>query len=149
MPRHSTLIPLSHDHHEALLIALRLKKGGPTSQHDHLWPTDTAKQLHYLKVFFENELLPHFKLEEEILFPVASKLDELRPLVEKLLAQHTIMKGMMDQISKNDSIDESMKKTLTDFGVQLESHIRTEERELFPKLEEAEKEGRIVLPELK
>ncbi|MFI5263092.1 MAG: hemerythrin domain-containing protein [Candidatus Kapaibacterium sp.] len=149
MPRHSSLVPLSHDHHEALLIALRLKKGGPTSPHDHLWPTDLQKQIHSLQLFFERELLPHFALEEEILFPVAATLDELQVPVENLLSQHQKMRDMIRAIS--DSIEDELhlKKLLSEFGLLLESHIRTEERELFPKLEIAEEQGRIKLPYLK
>ena len=149
MPRHSSLVPLSHDHHEALLIALRLKKGGRASQHDHLWPTDLRKQLHSLRLFFERELLPHFKLEEEILFPVAITIEELHDTVTGLLTQHQKMREMIDTISRSEVDNPDLKKVLADFGILLESHVRTEERELFPKLEEAEKEGRVMLPKLK
>jgi iron-sulfur cluster repair protein YtfE (RIC family) len=149
MPRHSLLIPLSHDHHEALLIALRLKKGGPTSRHDRLWPTDLKKQVHSLQLFFEKELLPHFNLEEEILFPIAATLYELQHTVTSLLAQHQKMRELIREISQITEDDERLKKVLADFGILLESHVRTEERELFPRLEEAEKQGRIALPPLK
>jgi len=148
MPRHSTLIPLSHDHHEGLLIALRLKKGGPASTNDKLWPTDLKQQIRSLAFFFERELLPHFNLEEEILFPVAVSIEELQPLVEKLLVQHQQMRSAIGNISQLRDEDD-LKKALTDFGALLESHVRTEERELFPQLEEAERQGRVALPNLK
>ena len=149
MPRHQYLIPLSHDHHEALLIALRLKKGGPTSQHDHLWPTELSGQIHSLQLFFERELLPHFVIEEGILFPVASAMEDLQDLIENLLAHHQKMRDMILEISLHKDNEEVLKKLLPEFGLLLESHIRTEERELFPKLEIAEQEGRVVLPKLK
>jgi iron-sulfur cluster repair protein YtfE (RIC family) len=148
MPRHTSLIPLSHDHHEALLIALRLKKGGPTSQHDTLWPKELQQQVHSLKLFFERELLPHFKIEEEILFPAASAIAELDELVKELKRQHQNMRELMADISSADD-DLILKNKLEEFGKLLESHVRTEERELFPKLEESEKEGRITIPILK
>ena len=149
MPRHTLLIPLSHDHHEALLIALRLKKGGPTSLHDTLWPTDFHKQVRSLKVYFENELLPHFKLEEEVLFPIASTIGELQQTVIDLLEQHKKMREMIHEISLLKEANLHSKKVLTDFGALLESHVRNEERDLFPKLEEAEKQGRVKMPVLK
>ncbi len=149
MPRHTTLIPLSHDHHEALLIALRLKKGGPTSQHDHLWSTELPKQLHSLQLFFERELLPHFKLEEEILFPVAATIEEIQPLIKTLLDQHQQMRYLINNLFQITGDDDRLKKELASFGLILESHIRSEERELFPKLEEAEMQGRVKLPILK
>ena len=148
MPRHSTLIPLSHDHHEALLISLRLKKGGPASVNDKLWPTDLKQQVRSLLLFADHELYPHFKLEEEILFPIALTLEELLPLIKILLAQHQEMRDLIGNIS--EIIDEDdLEKNLADFGALLESHVRTEERELFPKLEEAETQSRITLPYLK
>ncbi len=148
MPRHSNLIPLSHDHHEALLIALRLKKGGPTSEHDRLWPTALDGQVRSLLLFYERELVPHFRLEEEILFPIAIKIAELEELVKKLITQHQMMRdaiGIISQITDGDGL----KKDLADFGLLLESHIRTEERELFPKLEETASKGKVTLPHLK
>jgi len=148
MPRHSSLIPLSHDHHEALLIALRLKKGGPTSQHDRLWSTELPKQIHSLKLYFERELLPHFKLEEEILFPAASEIPEIQEIISTLLSQHQQMCEIMKNISAL-SDESSLKKEMEDFGTLLESHVRLEERELFPKLEEAEIEGRLAIPVLR
>ena len=148
MPRHTNLIPLSHDHHEALLIALRLKKGGPTSQHDHLWSTELPKQLHSLQLFFKRELLPHFKLEEDILFPAAMVLEELHPLIESLLAQHEQIRKKISTIFLITD-DDLVKNELADFGLLLESHIRSEERELFPKLEAAEVEGRVKVPMMK
>ena len=148
MPRHSSLIPLSHDHHEALLVALRLKKGGPTSPHDTLWSHELPKQVHSLQLFFERELLPHFKLEEEILFPAASGLEELQPTVKNLLSQHQRMREMIENITSLQE-EARLKKEMAGFGALLEAHVRIEERELFPKLEEAEREGRIRIPALK
>ena len=148
MPRHFRLIPLSHDHHEALLIALRLKKGGPTSEHDRLWPTDLAGQVRSLLLFYERELLPHFKLEEEILFPEAAALPELEEMVKDLLTQHKQIRAAIGEITQiND--EEHLKKELANFGILLESHVRLEERVLFPKLEESERVGKITLPHLK
>jgi hemerythrin-like domain-containing protein len=148
MPRHSSLIPLSHDHHEALLIALRLKKGGPTSQHDHLWPNDIKNQIKFLHLYFERELLPHFKLEEELLFPAASQVEGLQTTITNLLDQHQRMREMIKNITDFED-ENTLKKAMADFGVLLESHVRLEERELFPKLEEAEKDGKIKLPYLR
>ena len=148
MPRHSTLIPLSHDHHEALLIALRLKKGGPASVNDRLWPTDLKLQVRSLLLFYDQELLPHFKLEEDVLFPASVALTELQPLIESLILQHQELRKAINSISAL-SDEEHLRKTLSGFGALLESHVRTEERELFPKLEEAERQGRVVLPNLK
>lgn len=148
MPRHSTLIPLSRDHHEALLIALRLKKGGPASENDRLWPVDLMLQVRSLLLFVEQELLPHFKLEEEILFPAGCTIEELQPLVKNLLDQHQVMRDSIGRI-KEISDENLLKKELIDFGILLETHVRNEERNLFPKLEEAEMQGRIILPHLK
>src|SRR5438105_4325169 len=111
---------------------LFLKKGGPTSQHDRLWSSDLPKQVHSLKLYFERELLPHFKLEEEILFPAAAVIPEMREIISTLLAQHQQMREMMKDISLL-SDESKLKKEMADFGALLEAHVRLEERELFPK----------------
>ena len=148
MPRHNSLIPLSHDHHNALLVALRLKKGGPSSIHDTLWPTDHEGQVRSLLLFAEQELFKHFELEEEILFPAISALDELSTFVAELIEDHQLMRSQIDKI-RSLTQDSDIAHLLSIFGVLLENHIRKEERQFFPKLEEAEANGRFVFPKLR
>jgi hemerythrin-like domain-containing protein len=110
MPRHKTLIPLSQEHHHTLVLALRLKKGGPTT-HKDLWPTDLKSQIEQTIEYCDGEILPHFELEERTIFPIAKDLETAKP------------------------IEDNAKTALRALGERLEKHIRKEERDLFPLLE--------------
>ncbi|MEI8134217.1 MAG: hemerythrin domain-containing protein [bacterium] len=148
MPRHATLIPLSHDHHEALLVALRIKKGGPVSLNDRMWPADFHQQIRAIKLYCERELLPHFAIEEEFLFPVADWLTGLNGLMLTLRSQHEAMRNFFKHLTESPD-EATSRKLVEEFGSTLEAHVRLEERELFPALERASESGLIVLPSLK
>lgn len=142
MPRNEALIPLSHDHHHGLVVALRLKKGGPASPNDS-WLAGADNQTPQLIKFADNELLHHFQLEEELLFPVLLGLgiDEVSILTRELLSEHTAMRTSLDAIRLSSDAT-----SLKHFGDLLETHIRKEERVLFPLIEREIEKGSIVLP---
>jgi hypothetical protein len=60
--RHESLIPLSREHHDALLLAWRLRTGDLSKREPEL----RAK---HVSAFFEYRLINHLQLEEELLFP--------------------------------------------------------------------------------
>ena len=138
MPRHAALIPLSHDHHHALVLALRLKKGGPASQNDRGWPTDISGQLQSTLEFAKDELLPHFLIEEEILYPAAreQRSESLDLLIGQLLEDHTSMRAVLHDLKSTQAPESEILGQLQQFGAQLGKHIRREERELFPLIEQ-------------
>lgn len=144
MPRNPALIPLSHDHHDALLVALRLKKGGPSSPHDTLWPIEPTQQLEALLRFAETELYPHFLLEEELLFPASiNKSVSIDLLIASLLEDHSAMRASLKMLKTYNP--EEVGERMRLFGESLEKHIRREERELFPMIEEQIALGNIIL----
>ena len=142
MPRNASLIPLSHDHHHGLVVALRLKKGGPASPNDS-WLEGADNQVPQLIEFADNELLNHFRLEEELVFPVLLELgiDEVSALTHELLQEHQTMRASLDSIRVS-----SDPTVLKHFGELLEAHIRKEERILFPVIEREIEKGSIILP---
>jgi|CXWL01.1.fsa_nt_gi iron-sulfur cluster repair protein YtfE (RIC family) len=142
MARHVSLIPLSHDHHHGLVVALRLKKGGPASQNDS-WLAGDDTQASQLLEFADSELLNHFMLEEELIFPILLSIGnhEITNLTKELIEEHRVMRASLDKIRQ--SSDQSM---LKHFGELLESHIRKEERILFPLIEREIEKGSIILP---
>jgi hemerythrin-like domain-containing protein len=141
--RHPTLVPLSHDHHEALLVALRLKKGGSSSPHDTMWPTAPAAQADALIRFADRELLAHFQIEEDLIFPAAAK-SGLSELVNHLLAQHAEMRAKIAELPTRRE-EPNLPAILRSFGELLEGHIRREERELFPRVEALIENGAIAI----
>lgn len=77
---------------------------------------------------FLNELEPHFQFEEVSLLPLLHST-EIQPLVERTLADHQQLRGLLDALRQNDA------GALDRFGKCLSAHVRFEERELFPVLE--------------
>ena len=70
MKRHESLVPLSRDHHEALLLAQRIRKGKSVAFRSD-WPEDRGLQRDRLVEYFDTRLTYHFQAEEDFLFPLA------------------------------------------------------------------------------
>lgn len=129
--RHSALIPLSHDHHHGLALALRCRKHalGQLNPGDQGSLEDCAGEV---RRFFEHALTPHFEAEEKVLFTLLSGYTQCRPVVEKLENEH---REFRERLSPDKEPGE-LRKFLFDVGDLLEQHIRREERVLFPMFEE-------------
>jgi len=127
--RHNSLQPLSRDHHRGLILAQVLKKSAPAYRG---LPTTLEGKKQYSISFYNTELVKHFKLEEEILFPLVNgRNSEIDKLVEQIINEHRQMKRMIIEIQKTAELENK----LDEFGRLLEKHIRIEERKLFPKIE--------------
>jgi|SRR5208283_2237439 len=80
--RHESLIPLSHEHHDGLLLAWRLRTGDLSKREREL----RAK---HVSAFFEYGLINHLKLEEELLYRACrSVLGVEASLIHLLLNDH-------------------------------------------------------------
>jgi hemerythrin-like domain-containing protein len=126
--RHDTLIPLSHQHHQGLVLSQRTEKGLAR-------PDADLEQLAAALVrFFDAELTTHFRAEEEVLFPAMKQnLGDLA-IIAELLAEHERLRSLIDSLRRPRSADRSMLQT---FAELLRSHIQREERELFVTFEDA------------
>lgn len=133
--RHPSLIPLSHDHHHGLVMALRLtrrRSRAPESK----WPLDLPSQAEETIAFYRRELLPHFHAEEGILFPrLAPFLPPQETVVSDLIAEHKEMGSLVAELRVGLHRGNHLDEILPRFGSLLERHIRTEERRLFPLFE--------------
>src|ERR1700730_11761326 len=117
--RHESLIPLSHEHHDALLLAWRLRTGDLSKRVPEL----RAK---HVSAFFEYRLINHLNVEEELLFPAfRAVLCVEATLIDVLLSDHSELRA------KAAAIKTGAHDQLDSFCVLLERHIRTEERQLF------------------
>ena len=126
MKRSAALIPLSHDHHQALFVA-KLLRDAPDS-------ADLGESARSAFVeFWTSEGENHFRVEEEVLAKgaglpgsVAGKeLDQMRD-------EHIRIRGLVDSLG-----DEPDPENLKELGQVLADHVRFEERELFPLIEQA------------
>jgi iron-sulfur cluster repair protein YtfE (RIC family) len=130
MKRHPALYSLSHDHHQGLILAQQLKKNAP--QYKGM-PSNLEGRKDYTLSFYKSELVKHFADEEKILFPaVINKSDEVDRLIKEIISEHRQMESLVSELEKTHELE----IVLDELGKLLEIHIRKEERELFPAIQE-------------
>lgn len=127
MKRDPALVPLSHDHHHALVQARRLRRasGGP----------DAAAVAAGFLQFLAAETLPHFRLEEELLFPEAVDHAEAREPLVRTLLEHQRLRALAAELERRLAAGEAPDEVMDAIGRLLEEHVRHEERVLFPLIE--------------
>ena len=132
MKRNAALASLSRDHHRALFVAQTLRRA--TEQ-------TAGEARESFLVYWTTHGRRHFRLEEETLLPgYAAYGDAHHPLVLAVLGDHVAIRQRSDQLAADPSVSP---QALHDLGARLASHVRLEERELFPLIEQA-----IPAPEL-
>ena len=123
MKRNPILQPLSREHHTALTLAKSCERAAKSGD---VVLVDKACQ-RVIRAF-SDALEPHFQFEEVSLLPLLHST-ETQPLIERTLADHQQLRGLLDALRQNDAA------ALDNFGKCLSAHVRFEERELFPVLE--------------
>jgi iron-sulfur cluster repair protein YtfE (RIC family) len=130
--RHPSLIPLSHDHHHGLALALRCRKQA-LGQIKPMGTGGLRERAKEFLSFYSSNLVAHFRAEEEVLFPL---LGHAAPgssmIIDELLGDHEQIRQAAAQLENGTGLA----KLLFDLGDLLERHIRKEERELFPLFEQ-------------
>ncbi len=133
--RHASLIPLSHDHRTALGLAFRLHHPAPPGPVTPLTPASTpASRTAETLAFYDDNLLAHFRAEEEVLFPfLRTTMDaDAATLMDALVADHRRFAVLRDEVA--GAVDDAARgPALTAFADLLEQHVRREERELFER----------------
>ena len=127
MKRHPALVPLSHDHHHALVEARRVRRMAGT-------PESAAVARAFLR-FFANETVAHFRDEEELLFPHVVELTEARELLVQALLEHQRLRALTARLRQILTTGGEVDGVMRELGELLEEHIRLEERNLFPLIE--------------
>jgi iron-sulfur cluster repair protein YtfE (RIC family) len=126
--RHPSLIPLSHDHHHGLALALRCRKQA-LGQIKPMGVEGLRERRKELLAFYASNLVAHFRAEEEVLFPlVGAAAPESGMIINELVHDHEQIRKAVGQLEA----DTGLAKLIFDLGDLLERHIRKEERELFP-----------------
>ena len=133
MKRHVSLIPLSHDHHDGLVVAQNLILGRSKAPRS-TWPTDRQQQVDRLIDFFRSHFEKHFTAEEQHVFPVAEQqLEDGSDLVGQLRADHEEMRACIQGFAVDPVSD--LDRRLAAFGERLKDHIQQEERVLFERMQ--------------
>ena len=119
MKRHESLQPLSREHHHGLLLCWKIKTGISKG-------IEFSRIKKYVDWFYQNHILPHFEVEENHVFPL---LGMEHDMVKKALAQHASLRELFTAQS-------DIQLNLLRISEELDKHIRFEERELFPKIQD-------------
>lgn len=120
LKRHPSLIPLSKDHHFGLLLSWKIRQGIRLG-------VEEERMVAYVAYFCENHLLPHFHIEEQVVFPFLMPSDPLRMEAEK---QHEEIRLLLKSLHDDDA-------DLSHIAMAVEQHIRFEERQLFQHMQES------------
>ncbi len=119
--RHDALVQFSREHHFGLLLSWKIKQGIAKN-------IDNKRMAEYILAASDVEILPHFENEEKELFGLLAKDDSLRLRAEQ---EHASIRQKLKELK-----DGQQAETLTALASELDAHIRFEERELFPHIEQ-------------
>jgi hemerythrin-like domain-containing protein len=122
MLRHSSLIPLSHEHQHGLALCVLTDRALNTDSSRE----NVSARARAIVEQFDVELQHHFDVEEDILFPVLARFAELKELVADLIEEHRRMTRIVDLLKKDSEIE-----SVREFVSLLHEHIRKEENRLF------------------
>lgn len=133
------LVPLSHQHQHGLAICVLIERGlkaEPT-------PEKADALAGKVKRLAEVELLGHFGVEEAVLFPAVRQYLGSGELLDALVAEHRVMEDLVRRIAVAGAPQRTV--LLLRFAEVLRAHIRAEERELFPQIQDRLDEARLAV----
>ena len=132
MKRHPALIPLSRDHHSGLVQAVRLRRSAADGN-----ASARLAAAREFGEFFRNEERVHLRDEEEELFPLLLRHVASQPApLREARVQHVQLQGFARKLEIAVAAGIVDRETLDAAGALLDAHIRLEERQLFPLIEE-------------
>jgi hemerythrin-like domain-containing protein len=119
--RSAELTPLSHDHHQALFVAQRLKRD------------DARDARERFLEFWGTHGEAHFAIEEAVLLPGWIEADPSadHELAARVASEHLAIRVEARRLERGELPLEALRA----LGDALERHVRFEERELFPLIE--------------
>jgi hemerythrin-like domain-containing protein len=129
--RHPALIPLSHDHHAELVQARRLRLASGSD----VVEARLAAAAQYVDAFF-TEITRHLTVEEEELFPALLRNGGGGALLDRLLAEHGELRRFAASLREQVEAGDAHGDVMAELAGLLEGHVRREERELFPLVEQ-------------
>lgn len=122
MLRDPSLVPLSHQHHNGLALCVMTRRSLAADGS----PPNVARMAKRVIDRYELELVNHFELEEQVLFPVCGPI----AMIDELIADHRALETLVAQLRIAPSA-----ALLEEFYVLLTKHIRREENEFFEQIQ--------------
>ncbi len=126
MKRDEELKTLSWEHHDALVSASRLKRGIENK-------AELSHMRDFLLYVWENDLPHHFEQEEQSIIKAVQGKEGSQALVDRVLAEHQRFATLAQEIESEQG---DMMAKIEEFAILLKAHVRFEEREFFPFVEE-------------
>ena len=118
LKRHPALRPLSKEHHFSLLICCKITRGLELN-------IDPDRIGNFLINAWHQQISHHFNIEEKYVFPI---LGSENKLAHEAIAEHRAIKRLI--LNEPHTV-----KSLNRIEEKMESHIRMEERQLFPLIQ--------------
>ena len=127
--RLAALAPFSEVHQQELVHARRLVRATDAAPEERL-----AAAGAYVQTFFA-QTVEHFRREEEELFPLYALHAGSTPTLERVLAEHMQLQGLVRALRTHLAAGEAAPDELRALGRLLSEHVRIEERELFAEIQ--------------
>jgi hypothetical protein len=124
LKRDPALVPLSRDHHFALRQALWLRRAAAGT--DLVRAGQVARDF---VAFHRDELVPHMREEEEIVFPPFEPHDPAG--TARLRDEHRAIHGLAGRLQAAVEGSEDPRGLMGEIAALLDDHIRYEERDYF------------------
>ena len=100
-------------------------------------PSERLAAARAFVAFFGAHMVNHFRREEETVFPlIVEAAGESRELLVQALLDHQRLYAFADRLADKLNADAVSSQLLSETGSLLESHVRLEERQLFPLVEQ-------------
>ena len=122
MLRDPSLIPLSHQHHNGLALCVMTRRSLAADSSAQ----NVAKLAQRAIDRYELELVNHFEIEEQVLFPACGAM----PLILELIAEHRMIEGLIGQLRTAPTASAAGGALRAALG-----HIRREENVLFEEIQ--------------
>ena len=129
--RDPALVPLSQDHHAALMQAQALSRAAAGIPPFTGPPEGTARGF---LAFRQSELLGHFSDEEAVLLPAAERVDPEGSA--RLRSEHAEMNRLAAALQSSLDAGHDTRPLMAELGSLLHDHVRFEERAFFETLQE-------------
>ncbi|HXB71820.1 MAG TPA: hemerythrin domain-containing protein [Candidatus Acidoferrales bacterium] len=127
MLRDPSLIPLSQQHHNGLVLCILTRRALAEDGS----PENAAKQVRRVIDRYELELANHFEIEEQVLFPECGPM----PIISELVGEHRAMEALIVRLRAGSLSGGPTAALLEEFCALLSQHIRREENELFQQVQ--------------
>lgn len=137
--RDPALVPLSQDHHAALMQAQALSRSAAGTPPYTGPPERTARGF---LAFRQAELLGHFGDEEDVLFPAAERVDPEG--TARVRAEHAAMHALAASLEEALAESHDPRPIMAELGSLLHDHVRFEERAWFETLQERLPSGELL-----